>query len=159
MKQRYKKGKTKGSLLYFFQERSKNLELILLAAFFGLSTIILLGKYLDLRTAVTIASEQAFFGNLKSSLLLFANEKIAKTGKRTFPDPKSPILDRLMNSVSENWGYKPIDESTGVIEYTIGDKAEGLWYYSISPSFPDSTEFLLVRGMTGLHPFKGESSE
>ncbi|MFQ6609237.1 MAG: hypothetical protein ACE5D7_00410 [Fidelibacterota bacterium] len=159
MKRQYKKGKTKGSLLYFFQIRAKNLELILLGALFGLSAIILMGKYLDLRSAVTIASEQAFFGNLKSSLLLFADEKIAKTGRRTFPDPQSPLLARLLHSVHDDWSYKPIDETMGVIEYKIGDKNEGLWYYSIGPSYPDSTEFLLVRGMTGLHPFKGESSE
>ncbi|NQU67416.1 MAG: hypothetical protein HQ510_05685 [Candidatus Marinimicrobia bacterium] len=159
MNPQYKVGKTKGRLLYFFQTRGKNLELILFMAIFGIFSTVMLGKYMEVKTAVAVASEQVFLGNLRSALLLFAAEKVVDTGRRTFPDPQSSILDRLLKLGHVNWSYKPLDEATGRIEYDPGNEIQGIWYYTISPTFPDSTEFVLVRGMTGLHPFKSESDK
>ena len=150
MSPQYKVGKTKGSLIYFFQSRRKNLELILLIMILGISSTILMGKYAELKQALNTASEQAFFGNLQSALLLFASEKLMSTGRKTYPDPETPLLQRLLISGYLHWNYQPLDDATGKIEFMMDDEENRIWYYSISPSFPDSTEFFIVRGLPGV---------
>ncbi len=138
---KYRSKRTSGSLLYYFQIKRRNIELLFLAALVGISSAYLFNKYMTLTRTVEDATQQAFFGNLQSGLLLFASKKLMATGKRTYPTPASPLLKRVMTQIPENWSYEQIDNIKGEIKYIRNGKVKKSWYYSTFPSFPDSTEF------------------
>ncbi len=122
------------------------IELIMVIVILGILAAVIVPRFFDFTSDAHKASVDAFMGNFKSSLSMYAADQMVQTGYRSYPDAddfETEGFPILLDEVPDSWSVETDGNNRVKFVYDLTDPYTILQYQSAGD---DSYTFQVIAG-------------